>query len=112
MADEQEEVQKPHGKKRPYNYVVLLLAFFTIIELVLSFSGENVPGQADLQFSIRIGLIVLSLAKAYLVAAFFMGIKYQARSKLIYGVVFGVPLLIALPVVLIPLIGTLLHIGH
>ena len=61
---------------------------------------------------IRIGLIALALGKAYLVAAFFMGIKYQAKPKVIYGIVFGVPLLIAVPVVLIPLIGTLLHVGH
>ncbi|MFX0013002.1 MAG: cytochrome C oxidase subunit IV family protein [Promethearchaeota archaeon] len=112
MADKQEEVQKFDEEKRPYNYIVLLLGFFTILEVTLSISSENVLGQTDLQFLIRIGLIVLALAKAYLVAAFFMGIKYQTRSKLIYGVVFGVPLLIALPVVLIPLIGTLLHIGH
>ncbi|MFX1507914.1 MAG: cytochrome C oxidase subunit IV family protein [Promethearchaeota archaeon] len=108
----QEESKETQMKKKPYNYVVLLLAFFTILELVLSFFSESVQEQADLQFMIRIGLIVLALSKAYLVAAFFMGIKYQAKPKVIYAVVFGVPLLIAVPVVLIPLIGTLLHVGH
>ncbi|MHA2202103.1 MAG: cytochrome C oxidase subunit IV family protein [Candidatus Hodarchaeales archaeon] len=108
----QEETKTTHEKKKPYNYVVLFLAFFTIIELVLSFYSESVSDQANLQFTIRVGLVVLALAKAYLVAAFFMGIRYKARPKVIYGVVFGVPLLIAVPVVLIPLLGTLLHVGH
>jgi cytochrome c oxidase subunit IV len=108
----QQEIDSFHTKKKPYNYVVLLLAFFTILELVLSLSSETVPRQADLQSVIRIGLVILALAKAYLVAAFFMGIRYQTRPKVIYSVVFGVPLLITLPVVIIPLLGTLLHIGH
>ncbi|MFX0182237.1 MAG: cytochrome C oxidase subunit IV family protein [Candidatus Hodarchaeota archaeon] len=99
--------------KRPYNLVVIFLAFFTIIEVFFGFLNDLVSDQADLQFLIRLGLVILALAKAYLVAAFFMGIKYQPRPYVIYGVVFGIPLLIALPVVIIPLIGTILHItGH
>ncbi|MHA2245127.1 MAG: cytochrome C oxidase subunit IV family protein [Candidatus Hodarchaeales archaeon] len=112
MNNVQKATDSSHIKKKPYSYVVLLLAFFTILELALSFSSDNVPHQADSQSVIRIGLVVLALAKAYLVAAFFMGIKYQARPKVIYGIVFGVPLLITLPVVIIPLLGTLLQMGH
>jgi cytochrome c oxidase subunit IV len=102
-----------HKIKRPYNLVVIFLAFFTAVEVLFGYLNDLVSDQADLQFLIRLGLIILALAKAYLVAAFFMGIKYQPRPYVIYGVVFGIPLLIALPVVIIPLIGTILHItGH
>ncbi|MHA2328923.1 MAG: cytochrome C oxidase subunit IV family protein, partial [Candidatus Hodarchaeales archaeon] len=99
------EVTKDDNKviRRPYNLVVLLLGFLTIIEVILGFWN-----QADLKFYINIGLVLLAFSKAYLVAAFFMGIRYQPRSKEIYVIVFGVPLFIALPVVLIPMLGHLL----
>ena len=92
------------AKKRPYNLVILLLALLTLIEVTL-----GLWNQGDLKSYINVGLVVVAIAKAYLVAAFFMGIKYQTKSKEIYAVVFGVPLFIAIPVVLIPLVGHLLH---
>ncbi len=90
--------------RRPYNLVVLLLALLTLTEVTL-----GLWNQGDIKQYINIGLVVVAFAKAYLVAAFFMGIKYQTKSKEIYAIVFGVPLFIALPVILIPMLGELLH---
>ncbi|MHA2248015.1 MAG: cytochrome C oxidase subunit IV family protein [Candidatus Hodarchaeales archaeon] len=90
--------------KRPYNLVFLLLAILTLIELTLGFWN-----QGDLKLYINIGLVVVAFTKAYLVAAFFMGIRYQPKSKVIYTIVFGIPLFIAIPVVVIPMLGHLLH---
>ena len=95
---------------KPYTLVFLLLAFFTIVEVNIGFLGDIIGDQANIQGMVSIALIVLSLAKAYLVAAYFMGIKYQSRPWVTTAIVFGVPLFIALPVVLIPALGTVLYL--
>lgn len=105
------ESKEPHTYvKRPYLLVFLSLTLLTILELNVGFIAELVGGDADLTAQITFALIVLALLKAYLVAAYFMGIKYQDRPWVVTGIMFGIPMFIALPVVLIPALGTVLYL--
>jgi hypothetical protein len=102
---------EPHSfVKRPYFLVFLSLALLTILELNVGFIANLVSGEADLSALITFALVVLALLKAYLVAAYFMGIKYQDRPWVVTGIMFGIPMFIALPVVLIPALGTVLYL--
>jgi hypothetical protein len=96
--------------KRPYSLVFLMLALFTILELNMGFISEIAGEGADVEGFINLALITLALLKAYLVAAFFMGIKYQDNPKVVWGVMFGIPMFIALPVVMIPALGTIVYL--
>ncbi|MHA2033138.1 MAG: cytochrome C oxidase subunit IV family protein [Candidatus Kariarchaeaceae archaeon] len=105
------ESKEPHTYvKRPYFLVFLSLALLTILELNVGFIAELVGGDADLTAQTTFALVVLALLKAYLVAAYFMGIKYQDRPWVVTGIMFGIPMFIALPVVLIPALGTVLYL--
>ncbi|MFX0085742.1 MAG: cytochrome C oxidase subunit IV family protein [Candidatus Hodarchaeota archaeon] len=96
--------------KRPYFLVFLSLAFLTVLELNVGFLSEIVGKDTDISGLITFALIILALLKAYLVAAYFMGIKYQKRPWVVTGIMFGIPLFIALPVVMIPALGTVLYL--
>jgi hypothetical protein len=105
------ESKEPHVYvKRPYFLVFLTLGLLTILELNVGFLTELVGGEADLTALTTFALVVLALLKAYLVAAYFMGIKYQDRPWVVTGIMFGIPMFIALPVVLIPALGTVLYL--
>ena len=104
------ETKEPHVfVKRPYFLVFLTLTLLTILELNVGILFELVGGEADLTALTTFALVVLSLLKAYLVAAYFMGIKYQDRPWVVTGIMFGIPMFIALPVILIPLLTYLQH---
>jgi hypothetical protein len=96
--------------KRPYFLVFLSLAVLTVLELNVGFLEDIAGSEADVSGLITFALIVLALLKAYLVAAYFMGIKYQDRPWVVTGILFGIPMFIALPVVLIPALGTVLYL--
>ncbi len=96
--------------KRPYFLVFLSLAFLTVLELNIGFLSEIVGTDTNISGLITFALVVLALLKAYLVAAYFMGIKYQKRPWVVTGIMFGIPLFIALPVVMIPALGTVLYL--
>ncbi|MHA2252264.1 MAG: cytochrome C oxidase subunit IV family protein [Candidatus Kariarchaeaceae archaeon] len=96
--------------KRPYFLVFLSLTLLTILELNVGFLAEIVGNDTDVTGLITFSLLVLALLKAYLVAAYFMGIKYQDRPWVVTGIMFGIPMFIALPVVLIPALGTVLYL--
>jgi hypothetical protein len=96
--------------KRPYFLVFLSLTFLTVLELNVGFLAEIVGNDTDVTGLITFALMVLAFLKAYLVAAYFMGIKYQKRPWVVTGVMFGIPLFIALPVVMIPALGTVLYL--
>ena len=105
------ESNEPHTYvKRPYFLVFLSLTLLTILELNVGFIAELVGGDSDLTAQITFALVVLAILKAYLVAAYFMGIKYQDRPWVVTGIMFGIPMFIALPVVLIPALGTVLYL--
>ena len=71
----------------------------------------DLPGaDTNITAQIPLALVVLAILKAYLVAAYFMGIKYQDRPWVVTGIMFGIPMFIALPVVLIPALGTVLYL--
>ncbi|MHA1976624.1 MAG: cytochrome C oxidase subunit IV family protein [Candidatus Hodarchaeales archaeon] len=110
MATQVETVNSHGYVKRPYFIVFLTLGLLTILELNLGFISEIAGEGADVEGFINLALIVLALLKAYLVAAFFMGIKYQDNPKVVYGVMFGIPMFIALPVVIIPALGTIAYL--
>jgi hypothetical protein len=48
-------------------------------------------------------LALLALGKAYLVAAFFLGVKYEPHPYLIAAIVFALPLFIAVPLAIMPI---------
>ncbi len=96
--------------KRPYFLVFLTLTFLTILEVIVGLLSEIESGGASSDGIFTLALIVLALLKAYLVAAFFMGIKYQDRPWVVTGIMFGIPMFIALPVVMIPALGTVLYL--
>lgn len=61
------------GHKRPYVYVFLVLAVVTVIEVFIS----GIPGLAELE---KISLLIsLATAKASLVAAYYMHLRYEPR---------------------------------
>ncbi|MHA2031095.1 MAG: cytochrome C oxidase subunit IV family protein [Candidatus Kariarchaeaceae archaeon] len=96
--------------KRPYFLVFLSLTLLTILELNVGFLSEIVGNDTDVTGLITFSLLVLAFLKVYLVAAYFMGIKYQDRPWVVTGIMFGIPMFIALPVVLIPALGTVLYL--
>ena len=110
MATQIETVNSHEYVKRPYFIVFLTLGLLTILELNMGFISEIAGEGANVEGFINLALITLALLKAYLVAAFFMGIKYQENPKVVYGVMFGIPMFIALPVVMIPALGTIVYL--
>jgi hypothetical protein len=96
--------------KRPYFLVFLSLTFLTVLELVVGLLSEIEGEEVNADGMFPFALIVLALLKAYLVAAYFMGIKYQDRPWVVTGIMFGIPMFIALPVVMIPALGTVLYL--
>jgi len=108
------EEKPPLPIKRPYTTIFLSLTVLTILELNVGFIGDimqNIPTFENIvEVFVPITLILLAFTKAALVAAFFMGIKYQKRPWVTTGIMFGIPLFIALPVVLIPAMGTVLYL--
>ena len=110
MITSSETTEHTSFVKRPYFLVFLTLTLLTILELNVGFLSELVGGEADLTALTSFSLVVLALLKAYLVAAYFMGIKYQDRPWITTGIMFGIPMFIALPVVLIPALGTVLYL--
>ncbi|MHA2232560.1 MAG: cytochrome C oxidase subunit IV family protein [Candidatus Hodarchaeales archaeon] len=90
--------QKPQSSKngRPYLLVFGILAVLTIVEVAV--------GMWDIDKAVQVpALAVLALGKAYLVAAFFIGIKYEAHPFLVATIVFLLPLSITLPVAVAPI---------
>ena len=89
-------IQSPHIHKHPYERVFLALAIITAIEILASL--EFPASLRALQISL---LLILAVSKAVLVAMFFMHIKYEKRPIALTITVFGVPLLLALPLALL-----------
>ncbi len=110
MATQVESNNAHEYVKRPYFLVFLMLGLLTVLELNVGFMAKIVGEGTDIEGFIDLALIVLALLKAYLVAAFFMGIKYQDNPKTVYGIMFGIPMFIALPVVVIPALGTIVYL--
>ena len=110
MATQVETINTHEYVKRPYFIVFLTLGLLTILELNVGFISEIAGEGANIEGFINLALITLALLKVYLVAAFFMGIKYQDNPKVVYGVMFGIPMFIALPVVTIPALGTIVFL--
>jgi hypothetical protein len=110
MTTQTESVSSHEYVKKPYFLVFLSLGLLTILELNVGFISEIAGEGADVEGLINFALITLAFLKAYLVAAYFMGIKYQDRPKVVYGVMFGIPMFIALPVVVIPALGTIVYL--
>ncbi len=107
----QVETQDTHEYiKRPYFLVFLMLGFLTVLELNVGFISDIAGEGSNVEGFINLALITLAILKAYLVAAFFMGIKYQDNPKVVWGVMFGIPMFIALPVVVIPALGTIVYL--
>ncbi|MFW9998394.1 MAG: cytochrome C oxidase subunit IV family protein [Candidatus Odinarchaeota archaeon] len=103
-------MKETHGTvKKPYNLVFLMLALFTVIEINLGLAGDIITDDF-LSAMVIAGLITLALAKAYLVAAFFMGLRYQKHPWLLTAGVFGIPLFIAIPVVSFPILGAVVYL--
>ncbi|MFX0064276.1 MAG: cytochrome C oxidase subunit IV family protein [Candidatus Hermodarchaeota archaeon] len=102
MNENVEEI--PVEGKRPYIMVLIYLAILTVIEVVIGGFTEEMIG--TLYVLVIYALLALSLVKAILVAGFFMGIKYEIgiRRLIVLGV-FGLPLLLAVPVALVPIFG-------
>lgn len=83
-------------KKHPYLQVLELLAILTVFEVLI--------GIASIEKTIQVPILaLLAFGKAYLVAAFFLGIKYENHPSIVTSVVFVIPLLIALPVAIMPM---------
>jgi hypothetical protein len=110
MIEQTESVNSHEFVKRPYFLVFLSLGLLTVLELNVGFISEIAGEGANINTLITFALLILALLKAYLVAAYFMGIKYQDRPMVVYGVMFGIPMFIALPVVLIPALGTIVYL--
>ncbi|MFX1254832.1 MAG: cytochrome C oxidase subunit IV family protein [Promethearchaeota archaeon] len=96
--------ETPAVGKRPYAMVLIYLAILTLIEVIIGEFNEAMLGV--LYILVIYTLFALAFIKAVLVAGFFMGIKYEIglRRLIVLGV-FGLPLLLALPVALVPIFG-------
>lgn len=85
-------------QKHPYLQVFGILAVLTVLEVLV--------GIAEIDDIIQVpALALLALGKAYLVAAFFLGVKYETHPYLVAAIVFALPLFIALPLAIIPIYG-------
>ncbi|MFX0091731.1 MAG: cytochrome C oxidase subunit IV family protein [Candidatus Hodarchaeota archaeon] len=84
--------------------VVIYLAVLTIIEVVVGSLG-TADTLGILYILIIYTLLALAFLKAILVAGFFMGIKYERLRWYIILGTFGLPMFLALPVALIPILG-------
>ncbi|MFQ5979314.1 MAG: cytochrome C oxidase subunit IV family protein [Candidatus Heimdallarchaeota archaeon] len=87
---------EPMDKQRPYLMVFGFLAVLTVVEVAVGLWSIDKPIQVPI-------LGLLALAKAFLVAAYFIGIRYEAHPYLVIGVVFVLPLLVAIPVAVMPI---------
>ncbi|MFX0117313.1 MAG: cytochrome C oxidase subunit IV family protein [Candidatus Hodarchaeota archaeon] len=85
-------------QKHPYLQVFGILAVLTVLEVVV--------GIAEIDDIIQVPILAfLALGKAYLVAAFFLGVKYESYPYLVASIVFVLPLFIALPLGIIPILS-------
>lgn len=88
------EKQKPN-----YLYVFIALAFFTLVETLVSYVQ-----QAAIKFPT---LVVLSIVKVVLVLLYFMHLKFDSkvyRYLFIAGCVLSIPLILII-VIVMPLLG-------
>ena len=86
MTMQTESVNSHEFVKRPYFLVFLSLGLLTVLELNVGFISEIAGEGANIDTFITFALLTLAVLKAYLVAAYFMGIKYQDRPMVVYGV--------------------------
>ncbi|MFX0115144.1 MAG: cytochrome C oxidase subunit IV family protein [Candidatus Hodarchaeota archaeon] len=87
---------KINEQKHPYLQVFGILAVLTVLEVLVGIAAIDDVIQVPI-------LALLALGKAYLVAAFFLGVKYESNPYLIAMIVFALPLFIALPLAIMPI---------
>ncbi|MHA1984760.1 MAG: cytochrome C oxidase subunit IV family protein [Candidatus Hodarchaeales archaeon] len=83
---------------RTYIYVWVALLVLTVLELaasVMDFLGAELS---------TIVILAFTLAKAILVAGFFMHLFYEKRKKFLVLTVFIVPMLIVIPIITLDVI--------
>ena len=101
-----------------YEKVIIILAVFTALEfLIASFisSGQFEIGAfgvvlttINISLDFALGVIILlslTVIKVLLVALIFMHVKYEKNWLLIFAITFGLPVFLALPIVIIPALG-------
>ncbi len=91
------EEHKEH-KKKPYELVLLVLGVLTIIEVSITYT--SIPERILLWI-----LIAIAFAKANVVIAFYMHVKYEPKPWLLYTLVFVLPFALAFPMAFFPAIG-------
>ena len=85
-----------HPAKYTFEKVILTLVVITIIEVLVSLDfPENLRA---LQITI---LMILAIIKAALVVAFFMHVKYEKRPLALTLMIFGFPLSLSIPLVVL-----------
>ena len=103
------EEQPAVEHERPYTRIFVILAVLTVIEVTVGLLYSDPPSNLADFGPLLVGLLIgLAIAKAYFVAAYFMGIKFEEHPLLVATVVFGIPLFIGVPVALVPVLGHLL----
>lgn len=90
MQDTQHHDEQHHVPKSTYNNVFLILAFLTVLEVIVAELG--LPDLLHIG-----GLLALTIAKGALVVAYYMHLKYDPP---IYTFVFVVPLIMGTGVIL------------
>ncbi|MFX1512551.1 MAG: cytochrome C oxidase subunit IV family protein [Promethearchaeota archaeon] len=84
---------------RPYGKVLIILFNLTVIEIIVGSLEQITDSDWSAQEPIIIALLLsLALLKAFFVAAFFMGIKYEEHPLIITVITFATPLFIGLPI--------------
>ncbi len=84
---------------RPFGKILIILFILTVIEIVVGSLEQITNNDWSAEKPIIIAVLVsLALLKAFFVAAFFMGIKYEEHPLIITIITFAIPLFIGIPI--------------
>lgn len=89
-----------HPGYQVFEKVIILLAAFTLVELVISVLHEG--GTLTLELT-ALFLLVIAVIKATMIAAFFMHIYYERKPLVVFFFGFVAPMMVALPIALVAL---------
>jgi cytochrome c oxidase subunit IV len=67
--------------------VTLILTVLTIVELALGFWMMGMPLESTLRLTVKGAIIILMLAKAFYIVAYFMHLKHEIRNMIMTVVV-------------------------
>ena len=93
VSESNQSIEDHSGNTKTYIYVWIALLALTAVEIVLTFLDLGLIG--------TILILVFTLAKAVLVAAFFMHLLYEKRRVFLTLTVFILPVLIVVPMTLL-----------